>query len=446
MHSGPSGLPAVVVVGAGAAGIGAGLALARSGVPYIILEASSRIGGRAFTDCDSLGSLVDHGCHWFHSADRNPLRVLADRLGHAYAGRTTRGVRPICVDGRWVDESEREHVNSMIFGMFDEIEAAAGQGRDVAASEVIDFTGRFGPLRRHWIELLECRAPEEVSVLDAGRYCDTKVNYAVKDGYGRLFEKLSSCLAIRRDSPVREIEARADSVRIRGDFGEIECAAVIVTVSLGVLAARAVRFLPEPDHAFAAALEDVRMGTYEKTVVAFDKPVLALPLGTQSFYCDIVDPSETDDLPLNFEIQPFGRPLAISHLAGGSLDRLIAGEGENGLVDLTIAKLVRAFGGDIRRHIVGTMVTNWSANPFIRGGYAIARPGRAASRERLIAGDISDRVFLAGEACHPYWYATAHGAYLTGIDRAHRALRAIGWSDLPPEPLWLPPLAAAVGG
>jgi len=445
MHSGPTGLPAVVVVGAGAAGIGAGLALARSGVPYIILEASSRVGGRAFTDCDSLGSLFDHGCHWFHSADRNPLCVLADRLGHAYAGRT-RGVRPICVDGRWVDEPEREHINTMIFGMFDEIEAAAAREHDVAASEVIDFTGRFGPLRRHWIELLECRAPEEVSVLDAGRYCDTRLNYAVKDGYGRLIEKLSCGLAVRCDSPVTEIETTSKSVRVRGNFGEIECAAVILTASLGVLAAGAITLQPEPDQAFAAALDDVRLGTYEKTIVAFDRPVLAFPPDTQSFYCDIVDPSETDDLPLNLEIQPFGRPLAISHLAGGSLDRLFASAGERGLIDLTISKLVRAFGADIRRHIVGTVVTSWGRNPFIRGGYAIARPGRAKSRERLIAGDISDRVFLAGEACHPYWYATAHGAYLTGIDRAHRALSSIDWPVMPPDPLWLPPLAAAAGG
>ncbi len=334
----------------------------------------------------------------------------------------TRGVRPICVDGRWVDEPEREHINAMIFGMFDEIEAAAAREHDVAASEVIDFTGRFGPLRRHWIELLECRAPEEVSVLDAGRYCDTRLNYAVKDGYGRLIEKLSCGLAVRCDSPVTEIETTSNSVRVRGNFGEIECAAVILTASLGVLAAGAITLHPEPDQAFAAALDDVRLGTYEKTIVAFDRPVLAFPPDTQSFYCDIVDPSETDDLPLNFEIQPFGRPLAISHLAGGSLDRLFASAGERGLIDLTISKLVRAFGADIRRHIVGTVVTSWGRNPFIRGGYAIARPGRAKSRERLIAGDISDRVFLAGEACHPYWYATAHGAYLTGIDRAHRAL------------------------
>ena len=122
------------------------------------------------------------------------------------------------------------------------------------------------------------------------------------------------------------------------------------------------------------------------------------------------------------------------------------GAAKAGLVDLTIAKLVRGFGADIRRHIVGTLVTSWGSNPYIRGGYAIARPGRAGSRDRLIAGDISDRVFLAGEACHPYWFATAHGAYLTGIDRAHRALSAIGHPAAPPDPLWLPHGEAAVGG
>jgi len=46
--------PEIIVVGAGAAGIGAGRELARLGVPFLILEAANRIGGRAFTDRESL--------------------------------------------------------------------------------------------------------------------------------------------------------------------------------------------------------------------------------------------------------------------------------------------------------------------------------------------------------------------------------------------------------
>lgn len=39
--------PAVVIVGAGAAGIAAGLELTARGIPFVILEAQHRIGGRA---------------------------------------------------------------------------------------------------------------------------------------------------------------------------------------------------------------------------------------------------------------------------------------------------------------------------------------------------------------------------------------------------------------
>ena len=40
----------VVVVGAGAAGIGAGLELRDRGLSFVILEAAGRVGGRGFTD------------------------------------------------------------------------------------------------------------------------------------------------------------------------------------------------------------------------------------------------------------------------------------------------------------------------------------------------------------------------------------------------------------
>ena len=77
--------PDVVVIGAGAAGIGAGRALAKAGISFHIIEAKDRIGGRSFTDTTSLGHLWDQGCHWFHSADKNILRKLAEEKGVQYA-------------------------------------------------------------------------------------------------------------------------------------------------------------------------------------------------------------------------------------------------------------------------------------------------------------------------------------------------------------------------
>ena len=45
----------IAVIGAGAAGLAAGLALQAAGKSFIVLEARNRIGGRAHTDTETLG-------------------------------------------------------------------------------------------------------------------------------------------------------------------------------------------------------------------------------------------------------------------------------------------------------------------------------------------------------------------------------------------------------
>ena len=61
----------VVIIGAGAAGIAAARRLAASHLSAIVLEATARVGGRAWT-CEVAGMRPDLGCGWLHSADRNP--------------------------------------------------------------------------------------------------------------------------------------------------------------------------------------------------------------------------------------------------------------------------------------------------------------------------------------------------------------------------------------
>ena len=51
--------PDVVVVGAGAAGIAAARELRSRGFSVLIVEASGRIGGRAFTESDTFGFPFD---------------------------------------------------------------------------------------------------------------------------------------------------------------------------------------------------------------------------------------------------------------------------------------------------------------------------------------------------------------------------------------------------
>ena len=76
----------IAVIGAGAAGLAAGLALQAAGKNFIVLEARDRIGGRAYTDTESFpGIAFDHGAHWLHAAAQNPFTSIADGLGIRYS-------------------------------------------------------------------------------------------------------------------------------------------------------------------------------------------------------------------------------------------------------------------------------------------------------------------------------------------------------------------------
>ena len=71
----------VVVIGAGAAGVAAARRLAAARVPTVVLEARSRVGGRAWTKRGA-GHPLDLGCGWLHSADENEWAGVAATAGY----------------------------------------------------------------------------------------------------------------------------------------------------------------------------------------------------------------------------------------------------------------------------------------------------------------------------------------------------------------------------
>src|SRR5262249_58504000 len=69
----------VIVIGAGAAGVAAARRL-DGALSVVVLEARSRVGGRAWTLTHG-GLPLDLGCGWLHSADENEWAGIAKTLG-----------------------------------------------------------------------------------------------------------------------------------------------------------------------------------------------------------------------------------------------------------------------------------------------------------------------------------------------------------------------------
>ncbi len=69
--------------------------------------------------------------------------------------------------------------------------------------------------------------------------------------------------------------------------------------------------------------------------------------------------------------------------------------------------------------------TKWNSNPFICGSYSYVDANCNAKKtfEDLIEPICVDgvpRILFAGEATHPRFYSTVHGAYLSGQREAKR--------------------------
>lgn len=409
--------PDVLIIGAGAAGIGAGRALARAEIPFLIIEAKDRIGGRAYSDTTSLGHLWDQGCHWFHSADKNILRKHAEEIGHKFLNRQRSAIMKTFMNGAWKADRLRE---DFVWGILGKVAEAGREGRDVAAATLLDRDHPWYPMARHWLCLMFSAEPEDISTRDAGNYDDTGINLAVEDGYGALIAKLAAGLPISTRVAARKVTGRAQDVVVETNQGGITAKAVIVATPARMLETGRIAIAGMPAD-IADAFVQVPMGYYEKIAIAFDANVFD---GFEMPYADIFDPVAPTTRPLGFELHPFGRPLAITHIAG-HFARDMEREGEAGMIDFALAALVRAFGSDLRKRVKKAVTTHWSSDAFINGAYSCAKPGHGDAR-KAFAGPIRERIFLAGEHVHPSFQATAHGAFETGEKAAAKAAALLG--------------------
>jgi monoamine oxidase len=412
----------VIVVGAGAAGLAAASAIARANRSVLVLEARERVGGRCWTRrMPGLDIPVELGAEFIHGKAASTRAFLAE-AGIA-AVDSTREQRHF----------ERGRLRRM--SAFAEAQRAARRApaleRDVSFDQLLARTRasrRTKSFARMMVQGFDAADPARVSARSILEEWGEGGSLGASQprpqgGYGALFDWLAQTVVaagarLQLDSPVREVQWKRGAVLVRGtSFGRsfaFRGKHAIVTLPLGVLQSKAVRFSPSLEK--GNALRKLASGPVIRVAMRFQRPFWeARAPGTAFFHVpEAAFPTFWTPLPI--------RAALLTAWAGGTKAARLTGTSRDRLVARAVQAVAAVFGPDAKEQLASALVQDWQADPCSRGGYSYVLVGGMGARE-LLAEPLDDTLFFAGEATDTDEAGTVAGALRSGQRAAREVLK-----------------------
>ncbi|MGI9271560.1 MAG: flavin monoamine oxidase family protein [Woeseiaceae bacterium] len=395
------------IVGAGVAGLTAARQLRTQGRTCVLLEASHRIGGRAYTEWLQPGVPFDLGAHWIHSDELNPFTQIAAELDASVErDEEEYTAAEYFEDGEWLPKSAAQELADFADRQFAAVIEAANQGGSQSVFDVIDNDNRWAPYFCLFFgQDLSCDV-DQVCVQDLAAYVEAGTDLAVGSGLGNLIQDYGADVPVSLNSTVLEIDSTGPGVRIVTAKGELRVAQAIVTVSTGVLATQQIKFNPRLPESKIAALNGLPMGSHTRVGLTFEG----------NFLHDLPDDftiRSGDDEPLHFRNRPCGFDF-VEVVAGGRLGSWMEKSGEHATLDLVEVYMKKLLGNDFAEKPSRHIISAWDDDAWTKGAYSYALPG-AAQQRRQLAEPIDQKIFFAGEATSTEFFSTIHGAYFSAL-------------------------------
>lgn len=419
----------VLILGAGAAGLACARELQNAGVDFHILEAKSRIGGRAQSLIKS-NAVIEYGAEFIHGATPVILQLLAkynssftdvcdNRLlakkGKLYEApkfwedleKITAELDPHRSQDRSIAEfinAKKSHFSSDLIQMFasyvEGYQAAdlkmAGE-KGLARSEAQDepeLNGqslfRVDKGYRHFIELL---------FRDAGiRAAQISLNSAVEE---IIWDK-------------KQIQVRGKNIKSKRSFQKT-ADMIVITVPINVLKT-SLKITPEIP-ALTKALAKIPMGHLQRITFEFSKP----------FWQDLADKpvafihtNTQQDFPTWWTQAPKRNPFLIAWQGGPRAYEMSAWSDEKKVASAlkTLSGITHRSTSFLRQHLVQFYTHDWSQDPYTQGAYCYAGLETSGAPLKNI---FAKRILLAGEGtAAAAELGTIHGAMKSGIRAAHQ--------------------------
>ncbi|KAJ0980729.1 hypothetical protein J5N97_008984 [Dioscorea zingiberensis] len=424
--------PSVVVIGSGFAGLAAARALKNASFEVVVLESRDRIGGRVYTDY-SFGFPVDLGASWLHGVcNENPLAPLIGRLGLPLY--RTSGDNSVLfdhdlesyalfdTDGNQVPQDLVERVGLVFQDILEKADKLRQENKkDMSVAQAITIVmDRYPELKQEGLahKVLQwylCRM-EGWFAADADTISLKNWDQAILlpgghglmvRGYRPVLTTLARGLDIRLCHRVTKIFRGKKGVEITVENGKTFVAdAAVITVPLGVLKSKSIKFEPKLPEWKEEAIADIAVGTENKIALHFDKVfwpnVEFLGVVSSTTYgCSYF---------LNLH-KATGHPVLV-YMPAGRLAHDIQKMSDDAAASFAFSQLKEILPG--ASEPIQYLVSHWGTDASSLGSYSYGAVGKPYDLHEWLRVPV-DNLFFAGEATSIKYTGTVHGAYSTGL-------------------------------
>jgi monoamine oxidase len=459
----------VLILGAGAAGLAAAYTLKKAGVPFKVLEASSRLGGRIYTQTNfnADGQFIERGAELvdsghnvlielarelgleiedFSLADRGLEKQLMNIGGVFYTqAQLAHAVRPLVkavklarsqgaqevtyhdattkpLAAKWDNMTLADYLHSLD----GHVDAWALKGIGIA------FLGEFG------LELEEQSALNLLNLLGTDlsngfkMFGESDESKRIKGGCSRLIDRLAEevnkdGMTIETGSKVVAIHQRGRklvvSIESNGAIRDEVAAQVISTIPFTVLREVAGLDTLGLRPVKLDAIRNLAYGTNSKIMLELTSKQWrekghAAPASTGMLYSDVASQSFWD----SSRLQPGANGILTNFIGG----RAGFAANRDAIQARCLPDLEKIHAGLARRFVKG-VVHNWNQIPTAKGSYSCLRAGDTL-RFYGTGGEteLDGRLLFAGEQASLDYSGYMNGAYETGISAAREILLAHG--------------------
>lgn len=417
-----------IVIGAGISGVTAAGHLNRNGANVLVLEASSRIGGRAYTDRSSGSVHYELGCSWFHRPPGANLLVDVAKENNITVADDNGNICLVDDNGPCANASLLGDFQAYARSLIEDPSKC-----DISLKSAIDqYFGQKSPSSQELdlLRLLQLGKGLDWSTLSlrmALGPVGSQPDLLVVDGFDKIVQsvgadQLQRSGKILLNSLVTKVDESGDLVAVNTQDGRhFLCKYVICTVPIGALKTGRVQFLPRLNPEVAKAVDSMSPAHVAK--VYFEFKDLFWDNNVDRFL--YVGASGPFVLPNRNKFSSGGNPTIFAIMGAAHAHKV---ESAPETAFETLLPALEAIRTDKSKPVprpTTVTVSRWTVDPNFGGSYSTFTFDAPQTRQECVdqlERPKESKVKFAGEHTTMDGATFAHGAYNSGLREANAVL------------------------